>query len=111
MTFFSLDLLAYVIGLGILFLASFLIFKKFRSIESLGASLLFAGCTIGKFLEFSIYSFIPMQCPDGRCSPSEANQSILNFVTFLEPYIFLLATALLLLALRKSYSVIGVHDV
>ncbi|WP_139272165.1 hypothetical protein [Phytopseudomonas punonensis] len=91
MTILAPELLILAAGFSLFGIAILTISRRQRSVSVFLASVLLMFCAAIKVIKFLIMAFIPMQCPNGQCNPTELNQQILNTSTLAEPYLFLAA--------------------
>ncbi len=91
MTMFSPELLAFAAGFSLLAIASLIATIRQRSTYAFLSFVFFISCVIINLTKFSIMAFIPMQCPNEHCNPTESHQQILNYSSFIEPYILIAA--------------------
>ncbi|WP_160087707.1 hypothetical protein [Pseudomonas sp. 9AZ] len=102
MTMLAPELLILAAGFSLLGIASLIFAIRQRSAIAFLSFALFMLCAIIKLTKFSIMAFIPMQCPNGQCNPTEFNQQILNFSSLIEPYLFLAAAICTITYMTKN---------
>jgi len=105
MTMLAPELLILAVGFSLFGIASLIFSIRHRSAVALLAFVFLLLCAITKLTKFSIMAFIPMQCPNGRCNPTEFNQQILNLSSLIEPYLFLAAAVCTIIYITKNKGV------
>lgn len=102
MTMLAPELLILAAGFSLLGIASLTSAIRQRSALASLSFVLLMLCAITKLSKFSIMAFIPMQCRNGRCNPTDLNQEILNFSSLIEPYLFLAAAICTIIHIAKN---------
>jgi hypothetical protein len=101
MTIVRFDLLLFSACFALLAAGLFLM-TRHRSKVSLTAFSLLVACAIVKLVQFTIPALIPMPCIEGRCNPIEPYLGIVSYAYRIEPYIFLAASILVLIAAVRA---------
>lgn len=102
MTMLAPELLILAAGFSLFGIASLIFSIRQRSAIAFLSFIFLMLCAITKLTKFSIMALIPMQCPNGRCNPTEFSQQILNFSSLIEPYLFLAAAICTIIYITKN---------